>query len=68
MGLSFFVITRGGKTLIGHTGSQAGFRSFLYLNPETSAAVIAVFNTANWVAPAEVQEREVERAALDLLW
>lgn len=68
MGLSFFVMTRGGKTVIGHTGSQAGFRSFLYFNPGTSAAVISVFNTTNEAAPAEVQEREVERAALDLLW
>jgi CubicO group peptidase (beta-lactamase class C family) len=47
IGLSFFVLTRGGKTFVGHTGEQAGFRSFLYLNPRTGDAVIASFNTRN---------------------
>ena len=47
MGLSFFLTQRRGVTIPGHTGHQAGFRSFLYLNPRTREAVIAVFNTAN---------------------
>ena len=37
----------GGARFIGHTGHQAGFRSFFYFNPKTAAAVIAVFNTTN---------------------
>jgi CubicO group peptidase (beta-lactamase class C family) len=45
MGLSFFVEKRGAVTLIGHTGSQAGFRAFMYLNPATGAGVVAVVNT-----------------------
>jgi CubicO group peptidase (beta-lactamase class C family) len=45
MGLSFFVAHRGGATLVGHTGSQAGFLSFMYLNPVTRDAIIASFNT-----------------------
>lgn len=45
MGMSFFVVRHGGATLIGHTGEQAGFVSFMYLNPANGAAVIAVFNT-----------------------
>ena len=47
VGLSFFVLWRGGVRFIGHTGHQAGFRSFFYVNPKSSAAVIAAFNTTN---------------------
>jgi CubicO group peptidase (beta-lactamase class C family) len=47
MGLSFFLRPLRGVTLVGHTGEQAGFRSFLYFNPRTSEAVIGVFNTTN---------------------
>ena len=45
IGLSFFVVRRGTTTFIGHTGEQAGFTSFIYLNPATSDAVVVVFNT-----------------------
>jgi CubicO group peptidase (beta-lactamase class C family) len=45
MGLSFFSVRRGDKTLIGHTGWQAGFRAFLYLNPSTGTGIVAAFNT-----------------------
>jgi CubicO group peptidase (beta-lactamase class C family) len=44
--LSFFVKHAAGATLIGHTGSQRGFRAFFYLHPETGTAVVAAFNTA----------------------
>ncbi len=44
-GLGFFIIPAQGTELIGHTGSQAAFRSFFYLHPETGSAIIAVFNT-----------------------
>jgi CubicO group peptidase (beta-lactamase class C family) len=49
MGLSFFVRERvgGGARVVGHTGSQAGFRSFVYFDPASGAAVIGVVNTAN---------------------
>jgi CubicO group peptidase (beta-lactamase class C family) len=47
VGLSFFLLHRDGARFVGHTGHQAGFRSFFYLNPETGAAVIAAFNTTN---------------------
>jgi CubicO group peptidase (beta-lactamase class C family) len=50
MGLSFFLETRqiGGDTItfVGHTGSQAGFRSFFALNRQNGRAVIACFNTS----------------------
>jgi len=38
-------VHRDGVTFVGHTGSQAGFRGFLFLNPATGAGVIAAFNT-----------------------
>lgn len=49
LGLGFFLVERNGLRLVGHTGSQAGFRAFFYLDPVTQAGVVAVFNTA----PAE---------------
>jgi CubicO group peptidase (beta-lactamase class C family) len=51
MGMSFFILWRGGTRVVGHTGSQAGFRSFFYINPANRAAVIAAFNTTNEVRP-----------------
>lgn len=47
MGLSFFLRPTRGVQLVGHTGEQAGFRSFLYFNPATRDAVIGVLNTTN---------------------
>jgi CubicO group peptidase (beta-lactamase class C family) len=44
--LSFFVKHEGSLRLIGHTGSQRGFRAFFYLHPESGTAVVAAFNTA----------------------
>jgi CubicO group peptidase (beta-lactamase class C family) len=52
VGLSFFLFPReGGVTLVGHTGEQAGFRSFFYLNPRTTMAVIGAVNTTNEARP-----------------
>jgi hypothetical protein len=45
VGLSFFSLHRDGTTFVGHTGSQAGFRAFLFFNPLTGAGVIAAINT-----------------------
>ena len=67
MGLSFFVLDRNGERILGHTGSQAGFRSFYYFDPETQAGVIAVFNTTNFSAPAMAIQRQMNDAALALL-
>jgi CubicO group peptidase (beta-lactamase class C family) len=46
-GLSFTVDAMEGTTLVGHTGSQAGFRLFVSMNPATRKAYIIAFNTAN---------------------
>ena len=45
VGLSYFILQQGDVRVIGHTGSQAAFRSFFYLHPESRSAMIAVFNT-----------------------
>jgi CubicO group peptidase (beta-lactamase class C family) len=47
MGLSFFLRDENGRKLVGHTGTQANFRSFFWLNPDTRMAVIGVVNTSN---------------------
>ena len=67
MGLSFFVLDRNGQRILGHTGSQAGFRSFYYFDPETKAGVIAVFNTTNYATSAGAVQRQMNAAALNLL-
>ena len=67
MGLSFFVIDRGGTRILGHTGSQAGFRSFYYFNPATKVAIIAAFNTTNYASPAAAAQRRMQEMAIDLL-
>ena len=52
VGLSFFLFPQdGGTTLVGHTGEQAGFRSFFYLDPRTRMAVIGAVNTTNEASP-----------------
>lgn len=67
MGLAFFILDRNGQRIIGHTGSQAGFRSFYYFDPQTQAGVIAVFNTTNLTSPAAALQRQMNEAALALL-
>jgi CubicO group peptidase (beta-lactamase class C family) len=66
MGLSFFLIGPETDRVIGHTGSQANFRAFLYFNPRTTAAVIGVYNTTNYRAPPERADR-VQEAAIALI-
>ena len=69
IGLSFFVVKRGRATFIGHTGSQAGFLAFLYLNPANGAAVVAAFNTASDLPPGKEPSafETIHEAALKLL-
>jgi CubicO group peptidase (beta-lactamase class C family) len=52
MATSFFVHGHGDAKIVGHTGSQAGFRAFVYWNPATKDAVIAAFNTSNEADPS----------------
>jgi CubicO group peptidase (beta-lactamase class C family) len=52
MGLSFFIRHEGGRRLLGHTGTQANFRSFFWMDPVSHRAVVGVVNTSNAVDPA----------------
>jgi len=63
--LSFFLVRDGEHSVIGHTGSQAGFRAFFYFQPLKQTAVILAFNTANQAAGAEagIAFEEMMRAA-----
>ena len=67
MGLSFFIRDRNGQRILGHTGSQAGFRSFFYFDPKNGSAIIAAFNTTNTASPASAAQRRMQEAAFDLL-
>jgi CubicO group peptidase (beta-lactamase class C family) len=51
MGLSFFLRHERGRRLVGHTGTQAHFRSFFWMDPAARTAVIGVVNTSNDVDP-----------------
>jgi CubicO group peptidase (beta-lactamase class C family) len=68
-GLSFFIVRRGSAKFIGHTGSQAGFLSFMYLNPANGAAVVAAFNTTNDMGsgPGHSAFQTIREAALKLI-
>lgn len=69
MGLSFFVYGRTDRRLVGHTGDQANFRSFMLLDPHTRTALISVVNTSNTVRGRESDAGldAVLRAGLRLL-
>ena len=69
IGLSFFVLRRGPTTFIGHTGGQAGFTSFIYLNPATGDAVVAAFNTEyqGGSKPSRSSFQVIRDRALDLI-
>jgi CubicO group peptidase (beta-lactamase class C family) len=69
MGLSFFILRRGRATFVGHTGSQAGFLAFMYLNPANGKAVVAAFNTASDLPPGKEKSAfaTIREAALQLI-
>ncbi len=51
MGLGFFLYEVNGRRLVGHTGDQGGFRSFMAFDPASGQGVIGVVNTSNDVDP-----------------
>jgi CubicO group peptidase (beta-lactamase class C family) len=69
MGLSFFLETRqmGADkiTFVGHTGSQAGFRSFFAFNRQNGRAVIACFNTSRAYGATEKDANATRAEASD---
>jgi CubicO group peptidase (beta-lactamase class C family) len=57
MGLSFFLRQQGGHRLVGHTGTQANFRSFLWFDPDSHRGVLGVVNTSSDVDGAGSDQR-----------
>jgi CubicO group peptidase (beta-lactamase class C family) len=51
MGLGFFVRQRGAQRIVGHTGFQAGYRSFVYFDPVSTRGIVVAFNSTNEVRP-----------------
>ena len=47
MGLGFFSLEHGGRRVVGHTGDQAGYRSYVYFDPGARSGIVLVFNTTN---------------------
>jgi len=69
VGLSFFSVRHGQTVFVGHTGNQAGFRAFLFLNPNTGAGVIAAVNTDSDLPPLTrpTPYQQIRDLALDLI-
>jgi CubicO group peptidase (beta-lactamase class C family) len=63
MGLSFFGVKRDGVTYMGHTGSQAGFRAFMYFDPAKHTAVLVAFNTTKQRSTQGA--RDAQKAMMD---
>lgn len=68
VGLSFFITRVNGVRLVGHTGSQRGFRSFFYLDPQSAAGVIAVFNAAPADDPRNPTDEGPARPRIPLIF
>jgi len=67
VGLGFFSTEVDGRRIVGHTGDQAGYRSFVYFDPERRTGLVMVFNTTNDAAPGHARLEEVARAGIALL-
>ena len=46
MGLGLFVVDSGGRRFVGHTGTQAGYRSWMRFEPATRRGFVIVVNTS----------------------
>ncbi len=67
VGLAFFSSEVNGRRILGHTGDQAGYRSFLYLDPPRQAALIMVFNTSHAREPGRSHLEHLAREGIALL-
>ena len=67
MGLGFFIVDRAGWRLIGHTGSQAGFLAFVWINRATGAAALMALNTNLEIANARNAFTPIQRAMTALI-
>jgi CubicO group peptidase (beta-lactamase class C family) len=67
VGLGFFSLEHGGHRIVGHTGDQAGYRSYVYLDPAASSGIILVFNTTNDDGAGDPQMAALAQEALAAL-
>ena len=67
VGLGFFSLDAGGRRIVGHTGDQAGYRSYVYLDPAAASGIILVFNTTNHDGAGDREMAELAREAIGLL-
>lgn len=67
VGLGFFSLQAGGRRIVGHTGDQAGYRSYVYFDPAASSGIILVFNSTNDGGAGAGEMAELSRAAIALL-
>jgi len=68
IGRSYFIYHRNGLRLLGHTGSQAAFRSFFYLDPVSRTGVIAAFNTAPADDPRNPPDAEAAKPRIGVIF
>jgi len=67
MGLLFFRERARGHDLIGHSGTQNGFMSHIYVHPSSGLAYVVAFNTTVTSKDAEGRTREETREMDDAL-
>jgi CubicO group peptidase (beta-lactamase class C family) len=67
VGLGFFSLEHEGRRIVGHTGDQAGYRSYVYFDPAASTGVILVFNTSNDDGTGDAEMAALAREALSAL-
>ncbi|MGH7578915.1 MAG: serine hydrolase domain-containing protein [Gemmatimonadales bacterium] len=66
-GLGFFSLESGGRRIVGHTGDQAGYRSYVYLDPAASSGVVLVFKTTNDGGVGDPEMAALAAAAIAVL-
>ncbi|MGH7718922.1 MAG: serine hydrolase domain-containing protein [Gemmatimonadaceae bacterium] len=62
LGLTFFLFERGDTKMIGHTGGQKSFVTYLYVDPVSRATAIGAFNTTG--NPKPNMRNVIDRAQL----
>jgi CubicO group peptidase (beta-lactamase class C family) len=67
VGLGFFSLEHEDRRIIGHTGDQAGYRSYVYFDAAASTGVILVFNTTNDDGAGDPEMAALSREALAAL-
>jgi CubicO group peptidase (beta-lactamase class C family) len=63
MGLGFFLYRNGARWLVGHTGQQAGFLSYMFFDPETRVGVVGAINTIDDADPGPFNRAFLELGA-----